>query len=162
ARYPLLWTAPGFSLDEYSLILFPGGHDKAVRQIIDSKEVHKLMLEYFPQTKKPSNKAVGAICHGVMVLSSAKASNEKSVLHRCTTTRLPDLFDSSVYWVTRVFLGDYYRPYGAGSETWKILFATASLMIASSSMEAVVLMRKYIYHTVGRMDEKTNQQSWHA
>ncbi|EXM14107.1 Class I glutamine amidotransferase-like [Fusarium oxysporum f. sp. vasinfectum] len=75
ARHPVSWTAPGFSLDEYNLVLFPGGHDKAVRQIIESKEVHKLMLDYFPKTKKPSNKAVGAICHGVMVLSSAKGSD---------------------------------------------------------------------------------------
>ncbi|EXA54754.1 hypothetical protein FOVG_02162 [Fusarium oxysporum f. sp. pisi HDV247] len=116
ARHPLSWTAPGFSLDEYNLVLLPGGHDKAVRQIIDSKEVHKLMLDYFPKTKKPSNKAVGAICHGVMVLSSAKASDGKSVIHECTTTTLPGLFESSVYWATRAFLGDYYKTYGAGSE----------------------------------------------
>ncbi|KAF5650039.1 class I glutamine amidotransferase [Fusarium sp. NRRL 52700] len=116
ARHPLSWTAPGFSLDEYNLVLFPGGHDKAVRQIIDSKEVHKLMLDYFPKTKKPSNKAVGAICHGVMVLSSARGGDGKSVLHDCTTTTLPGLFESSVYWATRAFLGDYYKTYGAGSE----------------------------------------------
>lgn len=116
ARNPLSWTAPGFSLDEYNLVLLPGGHDKAVRQIIDSKEVHNLMLDYFPKTKKPSNKAVGAICHGVMVLSSAKGSDGKSVIHECTTTTLPGLFESSVYWATRAFLGDYYKTYGAGSE----------------------------------------------
>ncbi|KAF5647855.1 C6 zink-finger PRO1A [Fusarium tjaetaba] len=116
ARHPLSWTAPGFSLDEYNLVLFPGGHDKAVRQIIDSKEVHKLILDYFPKTKKPSNKAVGAICHGVMVLSSAKGGDGKSVIHECTTTTLPGFFESFVYWATRAFLGDYYKTYGAGSE----------------------------------------------
>ncbi|KAH7227138.1 class I glutamine amidotransferase-like protein [Fusarium redolens] len=116
ARYPLSWTAPGFSLDDYNLVLLPGGHDKAVRQIIDSKEVHRLMLDYFPRTKKPSNKAVGAICHGVMVLSSAKGNDGQSVIHECTTTTLPGLFESSVYWATRAFLGDYYKTYGAGSE----------------------------------------------
>ncbi|KAF5968277.1 hypothetical protein FCOIX_11525 [Fusarium coicis] len=116
ARHPLSWTAPGFSLDTYNLVLFPGGHDKAVRQIIDSKEVHKLILDYFPKTKKPRNKAVGAICHGVMVLSSAKSSDGKSVIHECTTTTLPGFFESSVYWATRAFLGDYYKTYGAGSE----------------------------------------------
>ncbi|PNP83743.1 hypothetical protein FNYG_02960 [Fusarium nygamai] len=116
ARHPSSWTAPGFSLDEYNLVLFPGGHDKAVRQIIDSKEVHKLILDYFPKTKKPSNKAVGAICHGVMVLSSVKGSDGKSMIHECTTTTLPGLFESSVYWATRAFLGDYYKTYGAGSE----------------------------------------------
>ncbi|RBQ79300.1 hypothetical protein FVER14953_21266 [Fusarium verticillioides] len=75
ARHPLSRTAPGFSLDTYNLVVFPGGHDKVVGQIIDSKEVHKLILDYFPKTKKPSNKAVGVICHGVMVLSSAKGSS---------------------------------------------------------------------------------------
>ncbi|KAM0542743.1 hypothetical protein ACHAPJ_012676 [Fusarium lateritium] len=116
ARHPLSWTAPGFSLDDYNLVLFPGGHDKGVRQIIDSKEVHKLMLDYFPKTKKPSNKAVGAICHGVMVLSSARGDDGKSVIHDCITTTLPDLFESSIFWTTRAFLGDYYKTYGAGSE----------------------------------------------
>ncbi|KAG7402484.1 hypothetical protein Forpe1208_v017188 [Fusarium oxysporum f. sp. rapae] len=101
----------------YNLVLFPGGHDKAVRQIVDSEEVHKLMLDYFPKTKKPSNKAIGAICHGVMVLSSAKGSDGKGVIHDCTTTTLPGLFESSVYWATRAFLVDYYKTYGGSENT---------------------------------------------
>jgi putative intracellular protease/amidase len=162
ARYPLSWTAPGFSLDDYNLVLLPGGHDKAVRQIIDSKEVHKLMLDYFPRTKKPSNKAVGAICHGVMVLSSAKGNDGQSVIHECTTTTLPGLFESSVYWATRAFLGDYYKTYGAGSEntedsvspgdrlrmldehTDSSRSVIASLMTVNSSREAPVLIRTLI------------------
>ncbi|KAF5581677.1 hypothetical protein FPANT_8819 [Fusarium pseudoanthophilum] len=88
ARHPLSWTATCFSLDEYNLDLFPGEHDKAV----------------------------GAICHGVTVLSSAKGSGGQSVIHQCTTTTLPGFFESSVYWATRAFLGDYYKTYSAGSE----------------------------------------------
>lgn len=116
AQHPLSWTAPDFSLDDYNLVLFPGGHEKSVRQIIESKDVHKLMLDYFPKTKKPSNKAVGAICHGVMVLSSAKGEDGKSVIHERTTTTLPGVFESSIFWATRPFLGDYYKTFGAGSE----------------------------------------------
>ncbi len=114
--HPLSWSAPGFTLDEFNLVLFPGGHDKAVRQVIDSPVVHKLLVDYFPKTKKPSNKAVGAVCHGVMVLGSAKQADGKSVIHDCATTALPGVFESGVFWTTRAFLGDYYKTYGAGSE----------------------------------------------
>ncbi|KAF5687185.1 6-phosphogluconate dehydrogenase [Fusarium denticulatum] len=124
ARHPLSWTAPGFSLDEYSLVLLPGGHDKAVRQIIDSKEVHKLMLDYFPKTKKPSNKAVG--------------SDGKSVLHDCITTTLPGFFESSVYWATKAFLGDYYKTYGAGSENTE---DSVSWSQAASNDHALLISR---------------------
>lgn len=113
---PLSWTAPGFSLDDFNLVLFPGGHEKGVRQLIDSPDVHRLVLDYFPKTRKPSNKAVGAICHGVMVLSTSKGDDGKSAIHECSTTTLPGAFESSIFWATRLFLGDYYKTYGAGSE----------------------------------------------
>lgn len=115
-KHPLSWTSPGFSLDQFNLVLLPGGHEKGVRQVIDSPEIHKLMLDYFPKTRKPSNKVVGAICHGVMVLSSTIGADGKSVIHECETTSLPGAFESGIFWATRAFLGDYYKTYGAGSE----------------------------------------------
>ncbi|KAL6854939.1 hypothetical protein ACO1O0_006075 [Amphichorda felina] len=115
-KHPMAWTAPDLTLDSFDLVFLPGGHDKAVSQIIDSGAVHKLLVDFYPKTRKPSHKAIGAVCHGVMVLSNAKTDNGKSVLHGCVTTALPARFEQLAYWGTRAFLGDYYKTYGAGSE----------------------------------------------
>ena len=114
---PLAWTADGFSFGPFDLLFFPGGHEKGVRQVIDSAVVHKLLLEHFPKTRKPSNKAISAICHGVLAVSETIMPNGKSVLHDVTTTTLPTMFEGTAYWGTRLFLGDYYKTYGAGSES---------------------------------------------
>ncbi len=112
---PLSWSVPGFSLESYNLIFLPGGHDKGVRQVINSTIVHKLLAQYFPTTKKPSNKTVSAVCHGVMVLSETKGEDGKSVIHECVTTALPARFEQVAFWGTRAFLGDYYKTYGKGT-----------------------------------------------
>jgi len=114
---PLSWSSPSFSLEPYDIVIFPGGHDKAVRQVIDSPRVHTLVVDHFPRVQKPSKKIVGAVCHGVMVLSSARdPATGDSVIKNCETTALPSGFEQTAYWGTRVFLGDYYKTYGAGSE----------------------------------------------
>lgn len=114
---PHAWTAPDFSLDAYDLVYLPGGHEKSVRQIIDSAEVHKLFVEHWPKIRKPeAKKAVVAVCHGVMVLSESKDEDGKSVLYECDTTSLPARFEQVAFWGTRAFLGEYYKTYGAGSE----------------------------------------------
>ncbi|KAI0467356.1 class I glutamine amidotransferase-like protein [Xylaria cf. heliscus] len=114
--HPLSWSAPDFSLDPFDLVVFPGGHEKSVRQVIESPAVHKLMLDFFPKTKKPGRKVVGAVCHGVMVLSESKDADGRSVIHDCVTTALPTRFEQTAYWGTRAFLGDYYKTFGHGSE----------------------------------------------
>ena len=111
------WTDGGFSLDPYDLIFLPGGHEKRVVQIINSPVVHKLIADYFPKTKKPSSKCCAAICHGVMVLSESSIPAGKSVLHEVSTTSLPGAMEQSVFWATRLFLGDYYKTYGAGTDS---------------------------------------------
>jgi putative intracellular protease/amidase len=109
---PLAWSDPDFSLLGYDLLYFPGGHEKSVQQIIDSASLHKHVADYFPQTRKPSRKTVAAICHGVQVLSMATLPDGKSVLHDVTSTALPGAMESSIFWLTRPFLGDYYKTYG--------------------------------------------------
>jgi hypothetical protein len=116
-KHPLSWSSSDFSLDSYSLVFLPGGHDKAVRQIMDSERVHGLLANYFPKTLRSDNaKALAAVCHGVLPLSKAKRPDGKSVLFECTTTTLPARFEQVAYWGTRAFLGDYYKTYGAGTE----------------------------------------------
>jgi len=132
---PHAWTSPDFSLAEYDLVFLPGGHDKGVRQIIDSSRMHDLLADYFPTTRrsKPGStvpggmstkRTVAAICHGVQVLaftpsnttdSSGKSS--KSIIHDAKTTALPAFMEESIFWLTRLFLGDYYKTYGYGSKS---------------------------------------------
>lgn len=116
AKTPLSWSDPSFSFAEYDLIYFTGGHDKAVRQAIDSEVLQKHVASYFPQTRKPGRKVVAAICHGVQTLSAATLPDGKSVLHDATTTALPGTMESGIFWATRAFLGDYYKTYGKGTD----------------------------------------------
>ena len=113
----LAWTDEGFSLDPYDLVFLPGGHEKGVVQVINSPITHRLIADYFPKTRKPSKKSVAAICHGVMVLSESSLPDGKSVIHDATTTALPGFMEQSIFWGTRAFLGDYYKTYGAGSDS---------------------------------------------
>ncbi|KAL2880810.1 hypothetical protein SGCOL_003837 [Colletotrichum sp. CLE4] len=113
---PLSWTSSGFTLDDFDIVHIPGGHDKEVRQLMDSTTAQKLLADYFPQTKKPGKKIVSAICHGPLVLCNTKGQDGNSVLYHCTTTALPGCFESLAYQGTRLFLGDYYKTYGAGTE----------------------------------------------
>lgn len=112
---PVSWSAPGFSLASYDLLFFPGGHDKAVRQVLDSSIIREQLAVFWPATKKPGTKAVAAVCHGVLVVSETTGADGKSVLHDATTTTLPNSFESGIWWATRAFLGDYYKTYGKGS-----------------------------------------------
>jgi len=116
-QQPLCWSSQNFNLDTYNLIFLPGGHEKGVRQLIDSPIMHQHLASYFPATLKPSTKTVAAVCHGVMVLSETLLPDGKSVIHECVTTALPAKFEQVAFWGTRLFLGDYYKTYGAGSET---------------------------------------------
>jgi len=116
---PVSWTVPTFTLDPYNLVFLPGGHEKGVRQVIDSQIIQSQLATYFPQTLKSSKsaKSVAAICHGVLGLSEAKGYDGKSVLYDVTTTALPKPMEQGIFWATRAVLGDYYKTYGAGSES---------------------------------------------
>ncbi|PSR77755.1 ThiJ/PfpI family protein [Coniella lustricola] len=116
---PLAWSSPTFGLAAFDLVYVPGGHDKAVQQILDSADLHGHLAKYFPLTRKqqPRPKAIAAICHGPLVLAnSINPDTGKSVLYGCKTTALPAGFEKVAYWGTRLWLGDYYKTYGHGSE----------------------------------------------
>jgi putative intracellular protease/amidase len=118
-QHPKSWTEESFTLKDYDGVVLPGGHDKGIRQIIDSERVHHLLAEYFPLTKKPSKKCVAAICHGVQVLAASDYTHGdimgKSVLANVKTTALQGFHEQFIYHVTRLFLGDYYKTYGHGT-----------------------------------------------
>jgi imidazoleglycerol phosphate synthase glutamine amidotransferase subunit HisH len=112
---PSSWKTEAFTLNDFDLVFLPGGHEKSVRQLIDSERVHELLTEYVPQTKRPLKKYLGAICHGVQVLAFSSYKDGKSVLSDMETTSLQHLQEEGIYQTTRLFLGDYYKTYGAGT-----------------------------------------------
>ncbi|KIW65603.1 hypothetical protein PV04_07847 [Phialophora macrospora] len=118
-QQPRSWTDESFSLRDYDCVVLPGGHDKKIRQIIDSERIHQLLAEYFPLTKKPARKCIAAICHGVQVLAASEYTvgdmEGKSVLADVRTTALQGFHEQFIYHATRLFLGDYYKTYGHGT-----------------------------------------------
>jgi hypothetical protein len=65
---PLAWSAEGFSLASYDLVLLPGGHDKGVKQLIESPSLRKALIDYFPGTVAGGTKTLGAIWYAAYVL----------------------------------------------------------------------------------------------
>ena len=112
---PMSWGDESFSLDSFDLVFLPGGHDKGIRQILDSPRVHALLAAYFPSTRKPARKSIAAICHGVQILSASSYEDGKSVLADAETTSLQHSQEQAIYQATRLFLCDYYKTYGPGS-----------------------------------------------
>jgi putative intracellular protease/amidase len=117
-KSPRSYSEPSFSLDGFDLVFLPGGHDKGIRQLLDDKRAHELLVSYFPQTLRSnaSGKYCAAVCHGVQLLAHARDSEGKSVLYNVETTCLPDMFENSVHGATKLFLGDYYKTYGSGTD----------------------------------------------
>ena len=79
-----------------------------------------------PKTRRGSagpKRTVAAICHGVQVLAFTPANivtasgKSKSIIHDAKTTALPAFMEESIFWLTRPFLGDYYKTYGYGSKS---------------------------------------------
>lgn len=120
-KQPRAWTDPNFSLEPFDLVFLPGGHDKGIRQLLDCPRAHALLVSYFPLTKRSSvnskPKFCAAVCHGVQLLAHSRSPDGISVLRDVETTTLPDFFESSVFGATRLFLGDYYKTYGAGTDS---------------------------------------------
>lgn len=92
---------------EFSGLLLPGGHDKGVREYLESKTLQNHVVNFF-RAEKP----VAAICHGVLLAArSIDLSTQKSVLHNYRTTALLSLQERIAWQLTRPWLRDYYRTY---------------------------------------------------
>jgi len=112
-KHPHAWSQPSFSLESYTGVLLPGGHDKPMRQYLESQSLRDHLAAYFPTTRRDiaEPKAIAAICHGVVALARAKDQDGRSVLWNATTTALPVHMERTAYFATAPFLGDYYRTY---------------------------------------------------
>jgi protease I len=88
-------------------ILLPGGHDKAVKEYLESKILHDCIVQFFA-----ASKPVAAICHGVVAVArSIDPTTNASVLHSYKTTSLLKVQELAAYNLTRLWLGDYYLTY---------------------------------------------------
>jgi putative intracellular protease/amidase len=93
--------------ENYDALLLPGGHDKRVKEYLESKVLQNLVVDFF-NAQKP----VGAICHGVLLPArSINPDTEKSVIYNYKTTAPPKSQELLGYNVTRLWLGDYFLTY---------------------------------------------------
>ena len=90
----------------FDALVFPGGHDKCVKPYLESQTLQQIATDFMA-----SNKPVGAICHGVLVLARAQTANGRSVIHGRKVTSLINRLEMTGYHLTRLWMGDYYRTY---------------------------------------------------
>jgi protease I len=92
---------------DFDALLLPGGHDKGVREYLESPVLQQLVVDFF-NAKKP----VAAICHGVLLAArSIDPATKKSVIYDYQTTCLLKTQELAAYNLTRLWLKDYYLTY---------------------------------------------------
>lgn len=91
----------------FNAILLPGGHDKGVKEYLESKVLQNLVVGFFN-----AGKPVGAICHGVLLASrSINPETKKSVIYHYKTTSLLKSQEMLAYKLTKNRLKNYYLTY---------------------------------------------------
>ncbi len=91
----------------YDGIFLPGGHDKGVKEYLESKILQNIIPIFFQKEKK-----IGAICHGVVLLARSKnKKTNKSVIYDYKTTALLKIQELLAYNLTRLWIKDYYLTY---------------------------------------------------
>jgi putative intracellular protease/amidase len=101
---PLSWR--DLDTSAYDGLLLAGGHAPGMRQYLGSRELHSFIAAFWA-TEKP----VGAICHGVLVLARSRDADGASVLAGRRTTCLPKYMEQGGFLLTAWRLGRYYRTY---------------------------------------------------
>lgn len=92
---------------DFDAIFLPGGHDKGVKEYLESNVLQNLIVDFFKAAKP-----VGAICHGVVLVSrSINPETKKSVLYKYKTTSLLKSQEITAYKLTKSRLKEYYLTY---------------------------------------------------
>ena len=106
-RAPVAWR--DVKPAEFDGLILPGGHAPGMRQYLGSAALQERVGAFWAL-----NRAVGAICHGVLLLARTRdAVTAKSVLAARRTTCLLKYQERAAYWLTAWRLGRYYRTYPA-------------------------------------------------
>lgn len=101
---PLTWNKMEES--EFDGLLLPGGHDKGVKEYLESVMLQNVVRDFFE-----AGKVIGAICHGVVLAARSKHANGDSVIKGFKTTALLANQELLAYRLTKAWLGDYYLTY---------------------------------------------------
>lgn len=101
---PISWESA--SRQTFDGLILPGGHAPGMKEYLESELLQKIAVDFFK-----SNKPVGAICHGVIVLARAKDENNQPLLKNRKTTALLATQELLAWNLTRLWQGDYYRTY---------------------------------------------------
>ena len=92
---------------DFDAIFLPGGHDKSVKEYLESSLLQRTVADFFA-----AQKPVAAICHGVVLVARSKNSETgKSVIHDYKTTALLKSQERLGYNMTRLWMRDYYLTY---------------------------------------------------
>jgi len=93
--------------DDYDALLLTGGHAPGMKQFLENKVLQDNVVQFFKK-----GKGVGAICHGLLVLSRAiDPETGKSVIYDYKTTSLTKLLEIIGYCSTFWLLGRRFRTY---------------------------------------------------
>ncbi|MFK5855210.1 MAG: type 1 glutamine amidotransferase domain-containing protein [Bacteroidota bacterium] len=92
---------------DFDALFLPGGHDKSVKEYLESKTLQDAVVDFFT-----ANKSVGAICHGVVLVArSVDPKTGVSVINNYKTTSLLKSQELMGYNMSRYKLKDYYLTY---------------------------------------------------
>lgn len=95
------------NVKDYDALLLTGGHAPGMKQFLESRVLQQKSVDFFKQ-----GKGVGAICHGLLVLSRAiDPDTGKSVLYEYQTTSLTKFLEVIGYCSTFWLLGRRFRTY---------------------------------------------------
>ena len=103
-RNPLRWD--DIRTADFAGVVLPGGHAPGMKAYLESSLLQARVVEFF-DARKP----VGAICHGVVLAARSRTAQGRSVLWDRRTTALTRTLELTGWWLTRLWLGDYYRTY---------------------------------------------------
>jgi len=93
--------------EDFASVFLPGGHDKGVREYLESEILQRLVAGFFG-----AHKPVAAICHGVVLAARSKdPETGKSVIRDYKTTSLLRSQELLAYNMTRLWMKDYYLTY---------------------------------------------------
>jgi protease I len=96
-----------WSTQNYQALVIPGGHAKGTRTLWESAAAQACAVDAFARGLQ-----VAAICHGPLLLARATdPATGRSLLHGRRTTCLLKRQELAAWWLTRAWLGDYYRTY---------------------------------------------------
>lgn len=104
-KHPISYSE--IKVSDYDGLILPGGHDKGMKTYLESSVLQAKVAKFFAEKK-----IIGAICHGtILAIRTINPQNQRSVLYDYQTTSPLKMQEMSAYYLTVLWLGDYYRTY---------------------------------------------------